>query len=129
VEPPIFLSFAEVQHLHSESLRRFGGTDGLRDRGMVESALGSAMNAWYYGRGDLFDVAAAYAYHLAESQAFLDGNKRTAAAAALTFIARNGGPLLEDNGDIYQAMIAIANHQLDKAGLASVLRRLAQTEH
>jgi death on curing protein len=92
---------------------------------MVESALGSAMNTWYYGRGDLFDVAAAYAYHLAESQAFLDGNKRTAVAAALAFLARNGGPLLEDNGDIYQAMIATANHQLDKPGLAAIFRRLA----
>ena len=83
------------------------------------------MNAWFYGRGDLYDVAAAYAFHIAEAQAFLDGNKRTAAAAALVFLGKNGEPVLEDDGSIYQAMIDIANHKLDKPGLAAIFRRLA----
>jgi len=74
----------------------------------------------------LYLVAAAYAFHIAESQAYLDGNKRTAAAAALAFLAKNGEPLLKDDGTIYQAMIAVANHQLDKAGLAEIFRRLAE---
>lgn len=83
------------------------------------------MNTWFYGRGDLYDVAAAYAFHIAEAQAFLDGNKRTAAATALAFLGMNGEPVLEDDGTIYQAMIDIANHRLDKPGLAAVFRRLA----
>lgn len=115
----------EVHFLHAESLRRFGGSDGIRDAGQIHSALGSAMNAWFYGRGDLYDVAAAYAFHIAEAQAFLDGNKRTAAAAALAFLGKNGEPVLADEGSIYQAMIDIANHKLEKPGLAAIFRRLA----
>ena len=97
----------------------------MRDGGQFHSALGSAMNAWFYGRGDLYDVAAAYAFHSAEAQAFIDGNKRTAVAAALTFLGRNSEPVLEDDGTIYRAMIDIANHKLDKPGLAAGFRRLA----
>ena len=59
-----------------------GGSDGMRDPGAVESALASAQNTWFYAGGDLFDIAATYAFHLAESQAFLDGNKRTAVVSA-----------------------------------------------
>ena len=125
MEEPDFLTFAEVAYLHAESLRKFGGSDGLRDEGQVHSAMGSAKNTWFYGRGDLYDVAAAYAFHIAESQAFIDGNKRNAVAAALAFLGRNGEPILEDDGTNYQAMIDIANHRLDKAGLAKIFRRLA----
>lgn len=125
MDDPEFLTFAEVKFLHEVSLHRFGGIDGLRDEGQVHSALGSAMNAWFYGRGDLYDVAAAYAFHIAESQAFIDGNKRTGAAAALTFLARNGEPLIRDDGTLYQAMIDIADHGLDKPGLAAIFRKLS----
>jgi len=126
VKEPIFLTLGEVNYLHAESLRRFGGSDGVRDVGQVEAAIGAATNPWFYGGGDVFEIASAYAYHIAEAQAFLDGNKRTAAAAAIVFLARNGGPVLEDDGSIYQAMINIANHKLDKAGLAEIFRKLAQ---
>lgn len=95
----------------------------MRDSGAVESALASAQNTWYYGRGDLYDIAAAYAFHIAESQALLDGNKRTAISTAIAFLTAND---CEDNGDdvvLYEAMIAIAKRQLDKAGLAELLRK------
>ena len=97
----------------------------MRDPGLVDSALASAMNAALYGGGDLFDVAAAYAFHLAESQAFLDGNKRVGSASALAFLRLNGHPVLVDDGSLFDGMIAIANKQMNKAGLAEVLRRLA----
>lgn len=126
MDEPLFLSLEIIEELHSGSLHNFGGIAGIRDRGMIESALGSAQNTFYYGRGDLFDVAAAYAYHIAEAQAFLDGNKRTACAAALTFLRGNGCRIQVDEMLIYDAMIAIANKQLDKAGLAALFRSLAQ---
>jgi hypothetical protein len=85
---PEFLTRAEVEYLHAESLRRFGGSTGTREPGLVDSALGAAMNTWHCGRGDVFDVAASDAFHLAEAQAYLDGNKRTAAMAALVFSAQ-----------------------------------------
>ena len=124
---PNFLTLAEVGYLHAESLARWGGLDGVRDPGLVDSALASAMNSWHYGDVDLFDVAAAYAFHLAESQAFMDGNKRTGAAAALVFLVKNGLPALVDDGTIYAALIAVARKQMNKAGSAGVLRRLAHS--
>ena len=96
----------------------------MRDPGLVDSALASAMNTALYGGGDLFEIAAAYAYHLAESQPFLDGNKRVGCASALAFLRLNNHPVLEDDGSVYDSMIAIANKQMNKAGLAEVLRRL-----
>lgn len=121
---PNFLTLAEVEYLHSESLARWGGLEGVRDPGLVDSAMASAVNSWHYGGADLFEVAATYAFHLAESQAFMDGNKRTGAAAALAFLARNGLPVLVDDGTIYEALIAVARKQMDKTGLAEVFRRL-----
>jgi len=123
VDSPRFLSFAEVNYLHRESLARFGGLEGVREPGLVESALASAENTFYYANGTLFDVAASYAFHLAESQAFFDG-KRTAAAAALAFLRRNGKAMIVDDGTFYDAMIAIAKKTMDKRGLAAVLSRL-----
>jgi death-on-curing protein len=120
------LELDEVRLIHARSLAEHGGSEGTRDPGLVESALASARNAFYYGHGDVFDVAAAYAYHLAESQAFLDGNKRTAAASALVFLARNGVYATPSQWQLYSAMIEIAEKRLDKAGLAAIFRKLAK---
>ena len=119
---PVFLNLEVTLQLHADSLDMFGGTDGIRDQGLIESALASARNSWLYGRSDTYGIAAAYAYHLAESQAFLDGNKRTGVAAALTFLAANGEGYITDNGKIYTAMIAIAERRMTKPQLAELLR-------
>src|SRR5690606_3854541 len=81
----VFLSVEEVEMLHQWSLGRFGGQDGIRDRNAFESAVYHPQNIYFYDQGDVFDIAAAYCYHIAQAQAFLDGNKRTAAAAAIVF--------------------------------------------
>ena len=120
---PAFLSLEQVMALHRRSLEEHGGMDGVRDPGAVESALASAQNTWFYAGGDLFDIAATYAFHIAESQAFLDGNKRTAAASAIAFLVSNDCTDRGDDRAIYDAMIAIAQRRLDKAGLATLLRR------
>ncbi len=91
---------------------------------MIESALGAARNAFYYGEADVFEIAAAYAFHLAQAQAFLDGNKRVAVAVALVFLAGNGHAGQPDQERLYDAMIGIAERRLDKAGLAAVFREL-----
>ena len=124
-----FLEIADVLDLHEESLRRYGGATGLREPGLLDSALASALNTFLYAQGDEFDVAAAYAFHLAESQCFFDGNKRTGIAAALLFMKLNaipahGTPAIEVQ--LYDAMIAIAKHEMDKPGLAELLRRIFQ---
>ena len=125
---PKFLSLAEVMYLHDESLARYGGSDGVREPGLVESALGSAQNAFWYGQGGLFEIAAAYAFHIAQSQAFVDGNKRTAAASAISFLRKNAVRFPKDDGSVYRAMIEIAEKRLDKTGLAAVIRQLAEKQ-
>ncbi len=120
---PSFLSLDQVMELHRRSLEIHGGIDGVRDLGAVESALAAAQNTWFYAGGDLHDIAAAYAFHVAESQAFLDGNKRTAAASAIVFLAANDCADCGDDRVIFEAMLAIANRQLDKPGLAAILRK------
>lgn len=119
---PEFLSWEIVVLLHRKSREKFGGMDGVRDRGGLESALASGENAFLYGEGDLHDIGAAYAFNLAQSQGFLDGNKRTAMACAMTFLIRNGCVDRADDLALFDAMVAIAERRLDKAGLAALLR-------
>jgi death-on-curing protein len=84
----------------------------------------SCSRATCYAQGDLFEVAAAYAFHLAESQAFIDGNKRTGMGAALVFLDGNGVEMPEAPDELYAAMIAIAKRQMSRADLAAIFRRL-----
>lgn len=121
---PEFLSVEVVLRLHEMSLHRYGGAEGVRDQGQVESAVNAAQFTWYYAGNDLFLTAAAYAFHIAESQAFFDGNKRTGVLAAQTFLEGSGLAGIGDELAIYNAMIAIAEKRMDKRGLAEVLRRL-----
>jgi len=127
VSEPVFLTLDEVLKLHTRSLAEHGGSEGVRDQGLVESALASAKNTFYYGQGDLFDVAASYAFHLAESRAFLDGNKRTAVAAAMVFLAFNGAYAQPAKWELYLAMIEIAEKKLTKTDLAAIFRRAVTT--
>jgi death-on-curing protein len=118
---PTFLTLSQVNRLHARALAEHGGQEGVREPGLVDSALASAKNTFWYAGGDLFDIAAAYAFHLAESQAFVDGNKRVAAAAALVFLEINGARLLSAPDALERAMIQIALRRLDKQGLAVLL--------
>jgi death on curing protein len=98
---------------------------GIRDRNLIESALGAAKNTFYYAQGDFFEIAAAYAFHLAQAQAFIDGNKRTAVGTAYLFLRANGVVGRPVDLETYDAMIAIAEKRLDKTGLAEIFRRAA----
>lgn len=86
---PFFLTTELVLGTHEQLINAYGGSHGIRDRGRIESAIAQGQNAFHYGGADLFEIAAAYAYHLAESQAFIDGNKRIGATAALAFLVMN----------------------------------------
>ena len=90
----------------------------------MESAIYHPQNVFLYAGGDLFDIAAAYAYHIAEAQAFLDGNKRAAVGAALVFLEGNGVSTDVDSMPLYEAMIAVAEKRLSRTGLAGVFRLL-----
>ena len=83
---PEFLTREIVDAIHDDQIEMFGGPHGLRDENALESAIMAAQNVYFYGEGDVHEVAAAYAFHLAESQAYLDGNKRTGVQAAFVFL-------------------------------------------
>jgi death-on-curing protein len=122
---PFFLGLEHVEAIHERSLREHGGTGGTRDAGGLESAVMQPRNVHHYLGGDLFEIAAAYAYHIAEAQACLDGNKRTAVACALIFLECNGVETTAINPmELYQPIIDISAHRLDRKGLAERLREL-----
>jgi death-on-curing protein len=82
---PEFLTREIVYAIHEEQIDSFGGLHGVRDENALESAIAAPQSVYHYGEGDPYQVAAAYAWHLAESQAYFDGNKRTGVQAALVF--------------------------------------------
>ena len=104
-----FLKLEVVLAAHKLQLDLFGGAPGIRDQAGLESALLQPQASWggSYLYQSVFDMAAVYAYHLAESQAFVDGNKRTALHAALLFLAINGYEIESDDSRLYDAMINI----------------------
>lgn len=122
-QEPVFLAREQIEQIHRDQINEFGGLHGLRDEGALESAIAQPLNVYFYGEGDLYEIAGAYAYHIAESQAYFDGNKRTGMQAALDFLEING---VDTSGlrelAAYEAMIAVANHKLDRIGLARFFR-------
>lgn len=122
---PIFLTLAEVVEIHADQLRRYGGKAGLRDAGLLESALAQpeASFAGEWLHHDLFAMAAAYAYHLCQNHPFVDGNKRTALACALVFLELNGIVLHDPRDRLANAMWQIASGAMTKESLARFLQR------
>jgi death-on-curing protein len=125
---PYFLTLEEVVEIHAQALADHGGQDGVRDPGALESALAQPAATMFGAllHEDVFAMAAAYAFHLAENQPFVDGNKRTAIVAALTFLRLNGRAADYPWTRLYDAMMALARGELDKAGLADLLRCLSK---
>jgi death on curing protein len=123
---PDFLSVEDVTQIHDEQLAAYGGAAGVRDLGLLESsvAMPRASFGETYLHEDLAHMAAAYAFHIAQYQPFLDGNKRTELVAALVFLDLNGIIVLDPQEKLYDAMIAIAERRMGKDGLAELLREL-----
>jgi death on curing protein len=119
---PVFLSREAVDAIHEASLLEFGGGHGIRDENALESALAQPIHEYFYRNADLYQIAAAYAFHIAENQPFIDGNKRAGLLTALNFLAANGLVATRPADEFYDVMIAIAEKRLDKAGLAAVFR-------
>jgi death-on-curing protein len=104
----LFLTKGGVLLLHEQGIEEFGGTYGLRDEGALESALLAAENRADYESADLAVCAATYASHLSQAHAFMDGNKRIAAAAAELLIRLNGSRLEMTNAEIVELFLKIA---------------------
>lgn len=117
---PLFLTLDEVLSLHAEQIRLFGGSSGVRDAGLLQSAIGN-VEATFGGvllHETIFEMAAAYLYGICRNHPFLDGNKRTALSASLTFLDMNGVGVDADEDEFYDLVIGIAEGRISKAAVA-----------
>lgn len=116
-----------VEAMHAEQLRLHGGAAGIRDEGMLESALARPLQKQAYGEPDLCDLAAAYLFGIVKNHPFVDGNKRTGFAAADLFLYFNGLSIEAEQEDIVQFVLMVAASEIDEAGATAFLRDHAQS--
>ena len=119
---PIWLSTELVIGFHGEQLREFGGPSGIRDRGMLESALGRPQNKWSYGETDLAALAAAYAFGIARNHPFVDGNKRAALLSIIVFLGLNGVDFIASQAEAVVIIQGLAAGDIDEDGLTRWIR-------
>ena len=112
----------DVLTVHATLIAETGGTEGLRDEALLESALAAAENRYRYEAADVVSCAATYAYHLTQSHAFLDGNKRVAAAITEAFLETNGFELTMTNQELVDLFLAIAASKLNRDQVDQRLR-------
>jgi death-on-curing protein len=124
---PDFLTLQDILFLHSDQIDRYGGEHGVRDLGLLESARAQPQ-ATFGGEllhKDLFEMAAAYLYHIVQNHPFVDGNKRTGAVAALVFLDLNGIAIDAPRGTIYELTMSVAKGHAGKREVAEFLRQRA----
>ena len=120
---PEWLSLDIALAVHDRQLAEHGGPTGVRDQGMLESALARPLNQWTYGEDDRCALAAAYAYGIARNHPFTDGNKRTAWVFARLFLMLNGQALSFTPRMAFDVVLALAAGELSEAELADWFRR------
>ena len=119
---PVWLTLELVIAIHEEQLREFGGPPGIRDRGMLESALGRAQNKWSYGETDLAALAAAYGFGIARNHAFVDGNKRASLLSIVVFLGLNDIDFIVPEAEAVVMIHDLAAGLVDEEGLARWIR-------
>jgi len=118
-----FLDKEPILTFHQDQVKIYGGKQGVRDDGLLESALAQPRASFggEYVHDTIFKMAAAYGFHIGKNHPFLDGNKRTALVAIFTFLFVNGYRLRADKKSLYAVMIDLANGKLEKEELAKFL--------
>jgi death on curing protein len=121
---PVFLTVEQVLFLHADLIDRYGGSLGLRDRGLLESALAQpgAQFGGEYLHGDLFEMAAAYLFHLVMNHAFVDGNKRIGAASAIVFLSINDITIEADEDGLVELTLRVAQGLARKPEITEFFR-------
>lgn len=120
----IFLTTDDVLQIHVDQISLYGGEPTVRDHGLMESAVETPRASFdgEYLHGDIFEMAAAYWYHIVKNHPFVDGNKRTGTAAALVFLEINGIDVEADEMSVADLTIAVATGQASKTVVAGFLR-------
>ncbi|QPA29075.1 type II toxin-antitoxin system death-on-curing family toxin [Brucella anthropi] len=117
-----FHSRAFIEALHQEQLRLHGGAAGIRDSGLLDSALARPLQKEANGDPDIFDLAAAYLFGMLKNHPFVDGNKRTGLAAADLFLYFNSFSLEAGQEDIIQLVLMVSTSEIDETGAAAFFR-------
>lgn len=123
----IYLDEEDILEIHSDQIQQFGGSEGIRNRDGLLGAIGQPQQTWdgedLYP--DPFQKAAVLAYGISEGQVFVDGNKRTALVAALTFLSVNGYEVPTEAPGLYEAMMKVSRREMTKEELAEFFRSLS----
>jgi death on curing protein len=119
---PLWITYEQAIAIHSRQLRRFGGAAGLRDEGMLRSALERPINKWRYERSDMAELAAAHAFGLAKNHAFVDGNKRMAFMAMMGFLLKNGVTFAPEPAHATAMILSLAAGEVSEESLTRWIR-------
>jgi len=123
---PLWISKKAVLAMHSAQLAEHGGSDGIRDETLLDSALAKPLNVFAYADNpDIFRHAGSYAFGIARNHAFVDGNKRTALVVSITFLDRNGWDIEASKEDLYFTFLHLADGSLSEDELAAWFTRHA----
>lgn len=120
-----FLNLAEVIEIHQDQITRYGGDSGIRNMELLKSALGMPL-ATYGGEflhTDIYEITAAYLYHIVMNHPFVDGNKRTGAVSSIVFLIMNGYEFTAPEDELANTILELAEGKLDKADITIFLRR------
>ncbi len=130
VVDPVWNAVELVEAIHQRQIAEHGGGDGVRNEGLLESALARPQHLFAYGGADVEvpALAASYAYGIARNHPFVDGNKRTGAVICEVFLELNGYVLLPDDPELYPVFLALAAGELEEDQLADWLRRHSRSD-
>jgi death-on-curing protein len=122
MKEPVWVLREVVVMAHEQSLARFGGSAGVRDEGLMDSALGKPQNLFTYGKPNLFALAASYAFGLVKNLPFIDGNKRTGFVVAVVFLELNGYKFQATEVDATLRTLALAAGEMSESACAEWLK-------
>ncbi len=122
MKEPVWILREVVLMAHDQSLAQFGGSGGVRDENLMDSALGKPLNLFAYGKPTLFELAASYAFGLIRNHPFIDGNKRTGFVVAATFLECNGWRLEASEVEAAVHTLALAAGELSELEYAAWLK-------
>ncbi|HEY3242777.1 MAG TPA: type II toxin-antitoxin system death-on-curing family toxin [Phycisphaerae bacterium] len=127
---PIFLTLDEAVEIHRDQIERYGGSAGVRDFGLLQSALAMPAAGFdgEYLHADLFEMAAAYLFHIVQNHPFVDGNKRAGAVAAIVFLCLNGISLQVAEEEFEELVLGVAQGHINKPAIADFFRAHARQE-
>ena len=125
MKDPLFLRLHEIIEIHSDQIVRYGGSNGIRDIGLLQSAVAMPMSSFggQFLHSDLFEMAAAYLYHLVKNHAFVDGNKRVGTVAALVFLDLNGIEVDAEETEFERLVLDVVENKSSKGTVADFFRR------